>query len=248
MTKKSKLKNRENNAASIAPPVAAKKDASELPKPSEHTRDTKRQPLALADLDKRLSVKRRTLSPDEKKTLLGQINTLLREPPNSREASEALLGIRDSATFLLFGGEWGDFFERVLGWSPAEGLRIKKLYEERRWAEVELQQVDVQAGGIKSHHRADMAPATSRDSQEDPEKRPSETAPLAGATSNPEPMKASPCGVTAASEKTQPSKEKKVAAAPAPSRNSGPSAFAATRSFARKQPQDRISVSDPSTD
>ena len=120
------------------PPVAARTDTSEMPSPSEHTSDTGRQPLTLADLDKRLSVKRRTLSPDEKKTLLGQINMLLREPPNSREAAEALLAIAASATFMLFGGEWADFFQRVLGWPPAEGLRIKKLYEERRWAEVEF--------------------------------------------------------------------------------------------------------------
>src|SRR6185369_12710770 len=45
--------------------------------------------------------------------------------------------------------------------------------------------------------------------QADAEKRPSETVPLAGATSNPEP-------ITAAGEKTQPSKEKKVVAAPFP--------------------------------
>ncbi len=181
-----------------------------MPSPSEHTSDTGRQPLTLADLDKRLSVKRRTLSPDEKKTLLGQINMLLREPPNSREAAEALLAIAASATFMLFGGEWADFFQRVLGWPPAEGLRIKKLYEERRWAEVELKKADLQEAGIESNRGADVAPATSPHSQADAEKCPSETPLLADAASCREPIEASECGVTAAGEKTQPPKEKNI--------------------------------------
>jgi hypothetical protein len=177
---------------------------SEEAKASEVANSTNRQPLTLADLEKLLSVKRRALSLDEKAALLGQINTLLREPPKSRDAAEALLAIRDSATFMLFGGEWADFFRRVLGWPPAEGLRIKKLYEENRWGEVEVRSFDEEVGEIGSNAQSGATATASPHSQ------------TTNTNSGQEPMEASSSGLVETADGAPAPKEVKAAGAPPP--------------------------------
>lgn len=202
----------------VVTPVATRATVSEEARASEVANATSRQPLTLADLENRLSVKRRTLSPDEKAALLGQINTLLREPPNSREAAEALLSIRDSATFVLLGGEWSGFFQGVLGWPADEGLRILKLYAEGRWAEVEWHGSNQGASETGSSDGAAQATPTSPDSKTvGAGECSSEQASLADKSGDQKTVNASSHGLTATEDRSQPPKEMEAAGAPSPS-------------------------------